>query len=56
MGWVEDFEDIVGNFESFSCFYVVTTLNKYVLDSERFSTGLAHCRFFSAHKMSMGYL
>jgi hypothetical protein len=56
MVWVEGFEDVVGNFESFSCTYMVTTLDKNVLGSERFSAGLAHCRFFSAHKISMGYL
>jgi hypothetical protein len=56
IGWVEGFEDVVGNLESFSCIYMVTILDKDVLDSERFSAGLAHCRFFSAYKMSMRYL
>jgi len=46
MGWVEGFEDVVGHSKSFSDIYMVTALDKEVLDCERFSAGLAHCRFF----------
>lgn len=56
MGWIEGFEDVVGHLESFSCICMVTTLDKEVFDCERFSAGLPHCRFFSAHKMSMGHV
>jgi len=41
MGWVEGFEDI-GHSKSFSDVYMVTALDKEVLDCERFSAGLAY--------------
>ncbi|KAL4090663.1 hypothetical protein QTP88_025457 [Uroleucon formosanum] len=54
--WVEGFEDVVEYSKSLSDVYMVTALDKEMLDCERFSAGLAHCRFFFAHKISMGHL